>query len=215
MIKPNNYKPLISKPNLKHFKDIKKVRIYTLSIPDVKTCIGSTKKCRKLRMIKQGNFKRFKKGIQKGYEIRYKFSLQDDFVNRIDYELKTRKVKKEKIKFLRIHVSGDIYSQSYKDKLFAIMKKNPDVSFLIYSKSLCYDFADYRSLKNVGFIQSYDTRFKSRLDNKYSIATIYKSKSDIPKNSIDCSDSDLLAFQTARQNKPIALLLKGKIDITD
>ena len=204
MKKPENYKPLFSKPNLKHIKD----GIYSFSIPHKKTCIGSTKKCRSYCMVDKGNFKRFEDTIQGGYHVRYLHTLKDDFVYRLNYELKNRIVNKKKIDFVRFHVSGDIYNQNYKNKLFAIMAQNPKVRFLIYSKSLCYNFDDYRSLKNVGFIQSRDTKFKPKLNSKYSIATIYKTKADIPKNSIDCTESDLLAFKSARKNLPIALLEK-------
>jgi len=203
MKKPENYKPLFSKPNLKH----KKHRIYSFSIPHKKTCIGSTKKCRSYCMVDKGNFIVYP-NVYEGYHKRYLHTLKDDFVNRINYELKNRIVNKKKIDFVRWHVSGDIFSQTYKDKLFAIMAQNKNVRFLIYSKSLNFDFADYRSLKNVGFIQSRDTKFKPKLNSKYSIATIYKTKADIPKNSIDCTESDLLAFKSARKNLPIALLEK-------
>jgi len=206
MTKPENYKPLMTKPNLKHIKE-KKAVIYGFSIPYKKTCIGSTKKCRDFCMIGKGNFIVYP-NVYEGYHKRYLHTLKDDFVNRINYELKNRKVNKQKIKFVRIHISGDFYSNVYKNKWYQIMLENPQVKFLFYTKSLCFNFDMFRELSNVGIIQSYDTKFKSKLDSRYSIATVYKSKADIPKNSIDCTESDFLAFKTARKNLPISLLEK-------
>ena len=202
-----NYKPLLTKPNLKHLKDSEEVLIYGFSIPYIKTCIGATKKCIKYCMIAKGNFKIYP-NIYQGYEQRYLYTLEDNFIDRMGYEIDNRKVNKKRIEFIRLHISGDFYSEEYKQKWFILMQANKDVKFLFYTKALCFNFDMFRALKNVGVIQSFDTKFSSKLNPDYSIAKVFKTRDMIPENYVDCTNSDYLAFKTARENKNIALIKK-------
>lgn len=84
---------------------------------------------------------------------RYEASKQDDFVARVNKQLKA--VKKP-FKFLRIHGSaGEFYSQKYINKWVSIVKSNPNITFYTYTKRLeHFDFSELKSLDNMVLIDS-------------------------------------------------------------
>jgi len=69
--------------------------------------------------------------IKNAYENRITASLQDDFVQVMDYE-----IKKKKAQAIRIHDSGDFYSMEYLNKWIEITVLNPLVQFYAYTKSI-------------------------------------------------------------------------------
>lgn len=69
--------------------------------------------------------------VKQAYETRLTVSLQDDFVQVMDKE-----IKKKKAGAIRIHDSGDFYSVEYLDKWIAIIELNPTVQFYAYTKSI-------------------------------------------------------------------------------
>ena len=57
-------------------------------------------------------------------------SLQNNFISLINEDLK-----KYKLKYVRIHESGDFYNQDYLNKWFTIAKMNPEKIFYCYTKT--------------------------------------------------------------------------------
>lgn len=79
-------------------------------------------------------------------------SKQEDFASNVTVELtKSRR----KIKAVRIHESGDFYSQDYVDKWLAVAKANPKTTFYAFTKRLAdFDFTDLMARNNVVIINS-------------------------------------------------------------
>jgi len=96
-------------------------------------------------------------------------SLKDDFVERALGELN-----KEDIKYVRIHASGDFYSEEYVDKWYDIVKAKPSILFLAYTKTrrLKESLLKLASLPNMSLFESLDnTRTKSSLGVKIATST--------------------------------------------
>lgn len=74
------------------------------------------------------------------------------FVSRIKSELTETK---KKFSYVRIHSSGDFYSQDYIDKWTAIAKSTPNTKFYAFTKrKKDFDFSKLMKLKNVSIIDS-------------------------------------------------------------
>ena len=83
---------------------------------------------------------------------RYEASLQEDFVDRIVYELKYAK---KKPKYYRIHASGEFYSQEYVDKWQKIAEQFPEITFYAYTKrKKHFDFSKILAMDNFILIDS-------------------------------------------------------------
>ena len=105
------------------------------NLPAIKTCPGSTPECRKWcyarkaeRMYPQVLPFRNKNLIN---------SLNDSFEDDIIEELSHKK----KVNTVRIHESGDFYSQHYLDKWFSIARKKPNLTFFAYTKNRKLDYS--------------------------------------------------------------------------
>lgn len=96
----------------------------------------------------------------------YEATLQSDFVIRMNQELQ-----KKKPKIVRIHVSGDFYSQAYVDKVFEIARLNPGIQFYTYTKALEFDYSKRPS--NLKILVSDDRLiWKDKHDLLDGVATI-------------------------------------------
>ena len=74
----------------------------------------------------------------------YKASLRDDFIINMSYEISyllASSKRKYKIDTVRVHESGDFYSQKYVDKWMEIAKLFQRVKFYAYTKSYKFDFS--------------------------------------------------------------------------
>jgi|TARA_R100000049_G_C1904406_1_gene53469 hypothetical protein len=194
---------LFGKKNSKHDKE----DIYSSSLPAVDTCIGCTAFCKSICLARVGNFTF--PNVQEGYQERLKLSLSECFVPVAVKELTIRKHKGKHIKYVRWHVSGDVYSQGYLEKLVEIARQVPQVEFFMYTKSTSLDWTGWEKLPNTVVIHSDGGKYP--INKRKPHATIFNSKEDIPDDYTDCSKSDLLAMRTAKEgNGNIALiLLKG------
>ena len=95
---------------------------------------------------------RFPTTVLPSRERNYAASLSDDFESRIITELsKTRRT----FKSVRIHESGEWYSQAYIDKWVRIAQALPNITFYSFTKRLKdFDFSELLALPNVVTIDS-------------------------------------------------------------
>lgn len=64
-------------------------------------------------------------------------------------------IKRQKIEFVRIHSSGDFFSQAYIDRWALIARECPDTRFFAYTKTLeLFDFRAFKALKNTALVNS-------------------------------------------------------------
>ena len=110
----------------------KKVAIFNL--PSGKTCPGKTVECKNICYAHKAE--RMYPSALKSRESNYKESKKKDFVDNMVAELR-----KNKTKIVRIHESGDFYSQSYLDSWIVICKICKDIKFLAFTKSFYLDFS--------------------------------------------------------------------------
>jgi hypothetical protein len=82
----------------------------------------------------------------------YQLSKTREFKNTISTFIAS---KIKKIKYVRIHVSGDFYSQEYIDKWCSIVQEFPDIKFYTYTKTFnMFNFDNITSLANINIINS-------------------------------------------------------------
>jgi len=194
---------LFSDPNSKHLLDT----IYSYSIPNSKRICVDAGDCINWCMIDKGNFQIYP-NIMQGYQDRYKLTLQYNFVDIACHELQNRRIKGNKIEFVRPHVSGEYYNQLYLDKWTEIFKRNNNIRFVTYTKSFKrLNWRKAKRLDNVAMIESEGGKHPVRKRNAH--ARIFRTVHDIPINYVNCNESDSLAWETAKNgNGNIALLLK-------
>ena len=117
---------LLSLGNRKMQKN--KISTASFGLQAGKTCPGKGA-CQYECFAMVGNYN-FKTVINKQQE-RLNASRKDNFVDLITAEIKALN-----IGAVRIHDSGDYYSQKYVAKWIEIAKRNPDVTFYSYTKSI-------------------------------------------------------------------------------
>jgi hypothetical protein len=121
------------------------------NLPARKTCPGATSYCGKICYAMKAE--RCYKSARDSREKNYQASLGLDFVTNMIAELTKFRTKGDKV---RIHESGDFYSQEYLDKWIAIAATFPaSIVFLAYTKM--YDRLDFsRKPENMIIYASYD-----------------------------------------------------------
>jgi hypothetical protein len=125
---------MINEKRLLSNKNIKLNGIFSFSLPAILTCNKKyikhcSKYCYALKIGKlypQYNVK---------MNYNYNESLKDSFIERINRELRTAS------RYIRLHVSGDFYSQEYLDKWVNIAKSNKGNIFYTYTKNIDLDFS--------------------------------------------------------------------------
>jgi hypothetical protein len=91
------------------------------------------------------------KNVKNAWDKNFNESMGGDFVEKINNQLSRSK----DVKVVRIHVSGDFYSQKYIDKWFEIMSMFPAIKFYTYTKVMnMFDFSKLLNLKNFNLINS-------------------------------------------------------------
>lgn len=96
------------------------------NLPALSTCRPS-EWCKKHCYANKGRF-RFS-NVRKAHGLRLTASLRDDFVSR-----RIAEIKKKHYTYIRIHISGDFYSEAYVDKWAAIARAFPDIIFRTNTK---------------------------------------------------------------------------------
>ena len=158
----------------------KQVGIFTLP---THTCIGSGI-CRKFCYADKG-YTRFKKCVQ-SRENKFNISRQENFIELITTEIK----KMKKIKAIRIHESGDFYSQEYLNKWKYIAKQFPNLIFQCYTKSFILDLWSNLS-ENFIIFQSLGGKFDNKVDLTKNTARVdILKKIDVDEFICPYSNSD-------------------------
>lgn len=90
------------------------------------------------------------KSVRVGRDRRLEASKRADFVDNMSAE-----IAKHKGKYIRVHSSGEFYSQEYIDKWAKIAEKNPDKIFYAYTKRGDFNFSKVLALPNFVLHNSY------------------------------------------------------------
>lgn len=137
-------------------------QIAAFSIPAISTCPGSTKLCRSFCYAEKGfyHFPKIKQSLKNNYQA----TKQKDFVDKINLQLKRSRT----VEGVRIHPSGDFYSEEYILKWLDIIRANPNISFWAYTrswriKSLLPALRKLKAENNIQLFASIDKELK---DNK-------------------------------------------------
>jgi hypothetical protein len=178
---------------------LKPDNIYKFSLPVVKTCIGA-QECIKFCYARKGHYRTFAKTVDKAHDRNYEFSKSKEFVKVIAAEIVNRQ-----IYIIRIHDTGDFYSQEYLDKWTLLAKHLKPTRFYAYTKSLQLDFSKFTKLSNTKIIKSFGGKFDSQIDLQKPHAKVFENLGSLwRKNYVDCSTSDLIALET--KNPKIGLI---------
>jgi hypothetical protein len=203
---------LLGTGNSKLVKTAKKfdVKINNFSIPagnDKKsgkiTCPFAGK-CIKLCYAKKGAYRWG--NVERALTRRYEASKEENFVDRITWELS--RIKKNKQLYIRIHDSGDFYSPAYFAKWLEIARLNPTVRFYAYTKSHSF-------IRGIQLPENFDLIFslgstKDELIDQESerhSKIFYSAEEMIDQEYTDASEYDLLATKWFTENNKIGLII--------
>ena len=107
-----------------------RMNIPTWSLPAVDTCPGATENCKKYCYAKKAE--NIWGAVRPSRDRNYQASLSPDFADKM-----VGLVDRAGSEYIRVHESGDFYSQSYLDKWFEVAMQLPSKKFLAYTQ--CFD----------------------------------------------------------------------------
>ena len=182
------------------------LKIFNFSIPAYKSKSGKVvcpfaESCIKYCYAQKGNYKRFPK-VAEGMEERFLISKSLNFVALMDIEINKRKVDA-----VRIHDSGDFYSNEYIEKWVNIAMLNPNVNFYAYTKSIPL-FKGRNLPKNMDVIFSFGSKKDELIDvNNDRHARIFDNETElINAGYINASKIDYYATKFYSSNKKVGLI---------
>ncbi len=156
--------------------------------------------------------------VAKKFEERLVLAQSPGFVDELIGEILEANIKaarKGKKCLIRIHDSGDFFSDEYTYKWFKIAQKLPDVSFYAYTKQVQY-FKDLFKLygedlvkpKNLTLIYSYGGKQDDLIDpERDRHSRVFENEADlIEAGYADASHNDLVALD---ENIKIGLIYHG------
>jgi len=111
-----------------------RMNIPTWSLPAVDTCPGATDHCKKYCYAKKAE--NIWRGVRPSRDRNYQATLSPDFVDRM-----VGLVKRTGSEYIRIHESGDFYSQDYLNKWFEVAVRLPENKFLAFSQCFGLDWS--------------------------------------------------------------------------
>ncbi len=180
---------------------------YDFEVNGVKmnTC-PSALACRAICYAKQGSYRW--KTVKAAREYNLHMSLREDFVNLVIEDLKRMK----KVNVVRIHDSGDMYSEEYYNKWCDIAKALPHLIFYAYTKSVDFDLYSNKP-ENMRITQSlggkHDNLVNLGLPHSRIFATVEDS---IKAGYVDGNSNDLPAIEGVTN---IALVYHGNKNLTE
>jgi len=142
--------------------------IWAFNLPR-SSCHHKTEYCDKYCYAKRGTFATT--GVKRAMTLNLRESMKDDFVDRI-----VGQIRAFYIRYVRIHPSGDFYSQEYVDKWLEIAKQRPETHFLVYTRNYEADFSQRpNNFKIYYTIDEATTTFNQTIERT---ATVFKSRED-------------------------------------
>jgi len=181
------------------------LRVFNFGIPAYKSASGKltcpfADACVKFCYAKKGAY--IWSNVKPAFEKRYQLSKTDDFVNKMNQE-----IIKKKPDYVRVHDSGDYYSNAYLRKWLAVAIHNPQVRF--YSYTNCVSM-----LKNTKLPDNYDIIFsdsgkqKHLIDEKKDRHTrIFSTHNElISAGYTDASSVDLMATKWFNKTNKVGLI---------
>lgn len=181
------------------------LRVFNFGIPAYKSATGKltcpfADKCVKYCYAQKGAY--IWGNVKPAFERRYEATKQDNFV-----EMMVEELVKKKADYLRIHDSGDYYSNEYIYKWFAIANALPDVRFYSYTKSIPL-FLDKTIPENMDIIFSEGSKKDELIDvNIHRHSRIFSEKSELENAGyVDASKNDLMATKWFNDNHRIGLI---------
>lgn len=171
---------------------------YNFGLPEKKTCPFADK-CKSYCYAGKGFY--LFPNVVEAKERRYQATLKEDFIDLMFEEIILKKAER-----IRIHDSGDFYSEKYLSKWITLSLALPHVTFYAYTKSITY-FQNISLPDNFKVIYSmggkYDHLINPSSDRHALIYRNDKEKLWLTKlGYIDASDDDGLALT---DNKKIML----------
>ncbi len=187
------------------------VKIFNFSIPagndkaSGKITCPFAGSCLSLCYAKKGMY-RFG-NVERALSKRYEASKQENFVDRITWELS--RVKKDKQIYVRIHDSGDFYSPTYFAKWLEIARLNPSVRFYAYTKSHSFIRGNFAIPENMDLIFSLGSTRDELIDQENERhSKIFQTAKDMQDAGyFDSSYLDINATKWVTENKKIGLLI--------
>ena len=99
------------------------------------------------------------KGVAPARWQNFRASLRNDFV-----EDMVEKIRASGVRWVRFHVSGDLFNEVYVQKVAEVARRLPNVRFYLYTKSLHLDLTQLSSLPNFTVIRSLGGKYDSLID---------------------------------------------------
>lgn len=175
-----------------------KVRYIIWNLPAVKTCPFRTIHCEDGCYALKAE--RMYPSVTPSREKNYNDSLKDDFSVRMIETIayyRNSKAFKNKLIIVRIHESGDFYSEEYAKKWVEVInyfRNDSTIKFLCYTKSLPYfNDVNVSSMKNLCFLASvWDDTTEAMMDiiktKNYRVYTAVESFENTSYSHCDCKD---------------------------
>jgi len=196
---------LTQNSKLKNTSKIINKRVFNFGITAYKSITGKiicpfADKCVKYCYAQKGAYSW--SNVKPAFEKRYEITKQDNFI-----ELMNKEIKRKKVDFLRVHDSGDFYSNAYIQKWFKIANQNPNVNFYAYTKSIPL-------FKGLSIPENFDIIFSegSKVDELINVKTdrhakIFNSVKELEKAGyINASKNDLNATKFFTNNHKVGLV---------
>lgn len=158
--------------------------IGAVSLPPLVTCPGKTNYCSKVCYATKGFFRLG--AVKNSLATNYDTAESDSFV-----DLVNAGIKKNKLKAMRIHPAGDLYSNAYIDKWIAIVKANPKVKFWGYTRSwdvpeLVDKVNELAAEPNIELFASIDDTTVNKPPTTLRHAAVSKSWDGYDKSYVQC-----------------------------
>tara|TARA_R110000868_G_scaffold144788_2_gene364208 strand:+ start:325 stop:936 length:612 start_codon:yes stop_codon:yes gene_type:complete len=182
------------------------LRVFNFGIPAYKSASGKltcpmADECIKFCYAKKGAY--IWSNVKPAFEKRYELSKTDNFVFEMNAE-----ILKKKPDYVRVHDSGDYYSQAYLNKWIEIAIHNPSVRFYSYTNMV--DMMLKTSLPdNYDIIFSDSGKQKHLIDDrKHRHTKIFSTKDDLVfAGYTDASSVDLMATRWFNNTNKVGLII--------
>lgn len=160
-------------------------KILVWGIPAVASCPGRTELCESLCYATK-NFYTFKESIHSRH-VNFALANRPDFADLITDDLKAKARQ-----IVRVHDSGDMFSEDYTRAWLKIMRNSPDKRFFLFTRSwrvaaILPALEEMAKLKNVRLWYSIDreTGFPAKIPKRVRLAYMQVADTDIPARQVD------------------------------